>query len=253
MHAQADITTADNRRSPPPPPRTKVTIVGRNEICFWENLIGPFFRTQTFGSQTPPPPRACACPVPSLAPCVRGGGGRWNRRLLWNGKIWCSKSVPNYAAVFAGPQPFRLMAFSALLGRAHPQFARAVCSLGPLWQAAVMCCGCPVCALCRPLCTSICGDSNPWTPCMPLWVPCVCPACALCVSCACAAPPLEVPCAELCLVFSLRGGGWGGWGVWHKASALDCLPLVAPIGLSPLLILTFCVRTCFGCVNGAPG
>jgi hypothetical protein len=29
-----------------------------------------------------------------------------------------------------------------------------------------------------------------------------------------------------------RGGGW------HKASVSDCLPLAAPIGLSPLLILT---------------
>ena len=29
-------------------------------------------------------------------------------------------------------------------------------------------------------------------------------------------------------------------GVWHKASVSDCLPLAAPIGLSPLLILTLC-------------
>ena len=33
----------------------------------------------------------------------------------------------------------------------------------------------------------------------------------------------------------LRGGGG-----WHKASVSDCLPLAAPIGLSPLLILTLC-------------
>ena len=32
----------------------------------------------------------------------------------------------------------------------------------------------------------------------------------------------------------VRGGGW------HKASVSDCLPLAAPIGLSPLLILTLC-------------
>ena len=32
----------------------------------------------------------------------------------------------------------------------------------------------------------------------------------------------------------------GGGGVWHKASVSDCLPLVAPIGLSPLHILTLC-------------
>ena len=29
-------------------------------------------------------------------------------------------------------------------------------------------------------------------------------------------------------------------GVWHKASVSDCLPLAAPIGLSPMLILTLC-------------
>ena len=29
-------------------------------------------------------------------------------------------------------------------------------------------------------------------------------------------------------------------GVWHKAPVSDCLPLAAPIGLSPLLILTLC-------------
>ena len=28
---------------PPPNPNTKVTIVGKNEIYRWENLIGPFF------------------------------------------------------------------------------------------------------------------------------------------------------------------------------------------------------------------
>ena len=39
-----------------------------------------------------------------------------------------------------------------------------------------------------------------------------------------------------------KGKGWrgGGGGDWHKASVLDCLPLAAPIGLSPLLILTLC-------------
>ena len=41
------------------------------------------------------------------------------------------------------------------------------------------------------------------------------------------------------------GGLWWGdrediGGVWHKASGLNCLPLAAPIGLSPLLILTLC-------------
>ena len=35
-------------------------------------------------------------------------------------------------------------------------------------------------------------------------------------------------------------GACGGGGCWHKASVSDCLPLAAPIGLSPLLILTLC-------------
>ena len=33
-----------------------------------------------------------------------------------------------------------------------------------------------------------------------------------------------------------RKGWW--WGGWHKATVSDCLPLAAPVGLSPLLILT---------------
>ena len=32
----------------------------------------------------------------------------------------------------------------------------------------------------------------------------------------------------------------GGRGGWHKASVSDCVPLAAPIGLSPPLILTLC-------------
>ena len=35
---------------------------------------------------------------------------------------------------------------------------------------------------------------------------------------------------------TIKSGGGG----WHKASVSDCLPLAAPIGLSPLLILTLC-------------
>ena len=39
----------------------------------------------------------------------------------------------------------------------------------------------------------------------------------------------------------LSGSGFGcKGGVWHKTSVSDCLPLAAPIGLSPLLILTLC-------------
>ena len=45
-----------------------------------------------------------------------------------------------------------------------------------------------------------------------------------------------------------RHAPWGG-GV-AQGSVFGCLPLAAPIGLSPLLILT---RMCFGCGTGAPG
>ena len=49
-------------------------------------------------------------------------------------------------------------------------------------------------------------------------------------------------------------GGGGGGGVWHKASVFGCLPSAAPIGLSPLLILTLCgSEHVFGCVNGWGG
>ena len=52
------------------------------------------------------------------------------------------------------------------------------------------------------------------------------------------------PCVRvlLCLVLMWvpRGVWEGGGGGCHKASVSDCLPLAAPIGLSPLLILTLC-------------
>ena len=37
-----------------------------------------------------------------------------------------------------------------------------------------------------------------------------------------------------------RRGKRGGRGVWHEAMVLVCVPLAAPVGLSPLLILTLC-------------
>ena len=45
----------------------------------------------------------------------------------------------------------------------------------------------------------------------------------------------ETPCAQGVVLHTGGGGGGGG-----KASGSDCLPLAAPIGLSPLLILTLC-------------
>ena len=44
----------------------------------------------------------------------------------------------------------------------------------------------------------------------------------------------------------------GGGGGWHKASVSDCLPLGAPIGLSPLLILTLCGPECVLVVSTEP-
>ena len=53
---------------------------------------------------------------------------------------------------------------------------------------------------------------------------------------------------------TIRGleGLAGGRGGWHKASVLDCLPLAAPIGLSPLLILTPCGPECVLVVSTEP-
>ena len=47
----------------------------------------------------------------------------------------------------------------------------------------------------------------------------------------------KAPEDNFCFITSHDPGGGGGW---HKASGSDCLPLAAPIGLSPLLILTLC-------------
>ena len=50
--------------------------------------------------------------------------------------------------------------------------------------------------------------------------------------------PIPGTCAK-----GLHGSAWlcvFGGGCWHKASVSDCVPLAAPIGLSPLLILTPC-------------
>ena len=48
------------------------------------------------------------------------------------------------------------------------------------------------------------------------------------------------------------GGAPGGGGGWHKALVSDCLPLAAPIGLSPLLILTLCGSECVLVVSTEP-
>ena len=49
-----------------------------------------------------------------------------------------------------------------------------------------------------------------------------------------------------------QNGAEGGAGGWHKASGLGCLPLAAPIGLSPLLILTLCGPECVLVVSTEP-
>ena len=51
---------------------------------------------------------------------------------------------------------------------------------------------------------------------------------------------------------TMKSGTRGGGGGWHKASVSDCLPLAAPIGLSPLLILTLCGPECVLVVSTEP-
>ena len=53
------------------------------------------------------------------------------------------------------------------------------------------------------------------------------------------APAPRVHCRSPWLASPAHGIG-GGRGVWHKASVSVCLPLAAPIGLSPLHVLTLC-------------
>ena len=59
---RATIRTVDNRRRSPPPPlwtpplQTKVTVVGKDQICNRDNLIGPVLVHKALGSQIPPPP-----------------------------------------------------------------------------------------------------------------------------------------------------------------------------------------------------
>ena len=42
-------------KTPSSPPQTKVTIVGKNEICNRENLVRPFLVHQVLGPKPPPP------------------------------------------------------------------------------------------------------------------------------------------------------------------------------------------------------
>ena len=51
---------------------------------------------------------------------------------------------------------------------------------------------------------------------------------------------LATTCMEGALMCAGRERRVEGGGGWHKASVSDCLPLAAPVGLSPLLILTLC-------------
>ena len=47
-------------------------------------------------------------------------------------------------------------------------------------------------------------------------------------------------CLQEMATCSAHARDFGGGGGWNKASVSDCLPLAAPIGLSPLLIPTLC-------------
>ena len=56
------------------------------------------------------------------------------------------------------------------------------------------------------------------------------------------------PCTETTTRRNVTQGGAG----WHMASVLGSLPLAAPIGLSPLLILTLCGSECVLVVSTEP-
>ena len=50
----------------------------------------------------------------------------------------------------------------------------------------------------------------------------------------------SIPVSQWPPVLEPRCGRCGTGGIWHKASVFGCLPLAAPISLSPLHILTLC-------------
>ena len=60
--SQEGSRTADNHRRSPPPPQTKVTIMGKNEFTIVKSDRA-IFGTQTFWSQTPPPPSSLLNPT----------------------------------------------------------------------------------------------------------------------------------------------------------------------------------------------
>ena len=78
------------RRSPPPPARTKVTIVGKNEIYNRENLVGPFLVHKLL---PPPPPPAHKSVLESANPPLDSEGASgctWSTaratERLWDGR-----------------------------------------------------------------------------------------------------------------------------------------------------------------------
>ena len=62
-HRLTEPTTKALRQHPPPP-KTKVTIVGKNGIYRWENLIGPFLEQKFWVPDPPPLPRHLIPPPP---------------------------------------------------------------------------------------------------------------------------------------------------------------------------------------------
>ena len=54
-------------------PPSKGTIVGKNEICRWENLVGPFLVHKLVGP-SPPPPVSSDTPPPSPSSYIAGVG-----------------------------------------------------------------------------------------------------------------------------------------------------------------------------------
>ena len=112
------LTRCIQEEPPPPPHKTTGTIVGNNEIYNRENLMGPYFGTQTFGSQTPQPPSALV-----ILPCgwglSRGGPPRAGETDR------CLGGWPRFMGVRM--QCRRCLMFAVCCGRVNRRVVKAVC------------------------------------------------------------------------------------------------------------------------------
>ena len=132
---RANIRMADNHwRSPPPPPldppppptpKTKVTIVGKNQIYDWENLIGPFLVCKLLGPRPRPSLSSNAslgAPIHPSWSLVKLGAGTHGGAVAWmpgvpHGTTWQSLMEPTplcpqvMATVQCPSSPSSLMPF----------------------------------------------------------------------------------------------------------------------------------------------